>query len=337
MTKPELTFFCELPTDQLGQLFDGRFLIDDLRDMGAKLSLGILDLSEERAKVVKRLNKAGLPVTAWLLLPEEQGYWFNIGNVQHAMARYLAFKDWTAQFDLHWAGIGLDIEININEVRQILEEDQGKQVLSTIVSRFFDRQKSGKAQQAYQSLVDLIRADGYLVESYHLPLITEERRGRSSVLQRTLGLVDVATDREVLMLYSSFLRPNGDAILWSYAPDADSIGVGSTGGGVDIKGVIDVTPLSWEEFSRDLRFCSALGKPIHIFSLEGCIQQDFLSKLSHFDWDEPISQPPGTGKIKALRTGLAAVLWIFERPWVILASLLTLIGLGLLFKKKQQS
>ena len=148
MSKPELTFFCELPTDQLQQLFDGRFLIDDLQDLGAKLSLGILDLSEERAMVVKRLNKAGLPVTAWLLLPEEQGYWFNIGNVKHATARYLEFKDWTAQYDLHWAAIGLDIEININEVRQVLEKDQGREVFSTIFSRFFDKQKSGEAQHS---------------------------------------------------------------------------------------------------------------------------------------------------------------------------------------------
>ena len=337
MPKPELTFFCELPTDQLSELFDGRFLIDDLKDLSANLSLGILDLSEERAKVVQRLNKAGLPVTAWLLLPEEQGYWFNIDNVQDATARYLAFKDWTDQYDLNWSGVGLDIEMNINDARQVLEEDQGKQVLSTLFSRYFDKQKTGEAQLAYQGLVDLIHADGYLVESYHLPLITEERRGRSSVLQRTLGLVDIDTDREVLMLYSSFLRPNGEAILWSYAPDADSIGVGSTGGGVDIKGVIDIPPLSWEELSRDLQYCSTMGKPIHLFSLEGCVQQDFISKLSHFEWDKPIDPPHGTGKIKALRTGLAAALWVFERPWVILASLLTFIGLGLLFKKNRQS
>ena len=337
MPKPELTFFCELPTVQLSELFDGRFLIDDLKDLGANLSLGILDLSEERAKVVERLNKAGLPVTAWLLLPEEQGYWFNIDNVQDATARYLAFKDWTDQYDLNWSGVGLDIEININDARQVLEKDQANQFLSTLFSRYFEKQKTVEAQRAYQSLVDLIRADGYLVESYHLPLITEERRGRSSVLQRTLGLVDIITDREVLMLYSSFLRPNGEAILWSYAPDADSIGVGSTGGGVEIKGVIDIPPLSWEELSRDLRFCAALGKPIHIFSLEGCVQQDFISRLSHFEWDKPLDPPHGTGKIKALRTGLAAALWVLERPWVILASLLTFIGLGLLFKKNRQN
>ena len=62
MSHPDLTFFCELPGDELSTLFDGRFVIDDLLDLDAALSLGILDFSEERAKIVQRLNSAGIKV-----------------------------------------------------------------------------------------------------------------------------------------------------------------------------------------------------------------------------------------------------------------------------------
>ena len=234
------------------------------------------------------------------------------------------------------AGVGLDIEININDLRQVMARHQADRFVSTLFQRYLNKNRVTRARRVYQALVNVIRSDGYPVESYHLPIIEEERRGRSTVLQRTLGLVDVQADREVLMLYSSFLRPDGAAVLWSYAPNADSIGVGNTGGGVDVEGVIDLEPLSWEEFSRDLRLCVMRNKPVHIFCLEGCVAQGFLSKLEDFDWDKPVPIPERVNKVKMLRTGGAALLWLLERPWVILLTLATFIGLGFLFKRSQK-
>lgn len=336
MPKPELTFFTELDQEHLTDLFDDSAVIEDLQALGAVISMGILDLSDGRAKVVKKLNQAGIPVIAWLLLPEEEGYWFNIDNHEQATARYAAFREWTEQNKLQWIGIGLDIEMDINDMRQIMEQKQAKQFLSKVVQRLRNKHRVTAAQHAYKALVNWIHSDGYLVESYHFPFIEEERRAHSTVLQRTMGLIDLETDREVLMLYSSFLRPNGDAVLWSYAPQADSVGVGNTGGGVDVEGVIDVAPLTWKEFSRDLHLCVMREKPIHIFCLEGCIEQGFLERLLDFDWDQVEPIPGGALKVRSLRTGLAATLWVIQRPWVILLTLATVIGLGFLFKRHEE-
>lgn len=336
MTHPKLTFFCELSGDELANLFDSRFVIDDLLDLDAALSLGILDQSEERAKVVQRLNKAGVPVIAWMLLPEEEGYWFNSENYKQAAARYVTFKAWTDQYNLEWAGIGLDIEPNINDMRSLAKNEDINPILKQTFHRFTNKKDFYAAKQAYQALVDLIHADGYQVESYQLPLIIEDRKAKATVLQRTLGLVDIDVDREVLMLYSSFFRPDGAALLMSYSSDADSIGVGSTGGGVDIDFTAELEPLTWEEFSRDLRLCVMQDKPIHIFSLEGCVEQGFLSKLNTFEWDEPVDVPPAVTGIRAARTGFATGLWILERPWVILLALASIIGLGFLFKQSEK-
>ena len=68
------------------------------------------------------------------------------------------------------------------------------------------------------------------MENYQFPLIADERRAGSTVLQR-LALVDVATDREVWMLYSSFLRALGPGLIWAYSPEATAVAVGTTGGG----------------------------------------------------------------------------------------------------------
>lgn len=336
MPRPDLTFFTELDSEALSTLFEDKTILEKLLTLEASLSLGILDLSDQRAEVVKQLNAAGIPVIGWLLLPEEDGYWFNIDNYEKAAARYISFKAWTRKHNLQWAGVGLDIEMNINDLRQVMARHQADRFVSTLFQRYLNKNRVTRARRVYQALVNVIRSDGYPVESYHLPIIEEERRGRSTVLQRTLGLVDVQADREVLMLYSSFLRPDGAAVLWSYAPNADSIGVGNTGGGVDVEGVIDLEPLSWEEFSRDLRLCVMRNKPVHIFCLEGCVAQGFLSKLEDFDWDKPVPIPERVNKVKMLRTGGAALLWLLERPWVILLTLATFIGLGFLFKRSQK-
>jgi len=336
MPQPKLTFFTELDSKRLAELFSDSALIKTLQSLDAAISLGILDLSDERAKVVRKLNKAKIPVIAWLLLPKDEGYWFNTGNYIQAAARYENFLEWAQTHKLNWAGVGLDIEPDINDFAQFKDEHQVGKLATTLLHRFRDRQRAEKARRAYQALIDQIRTDGYPVESYQIPVIAEERRAQASVLARTAGLVDVQTDREVLMLYSSFLRPNGDAVLWSYAPESDSVGVGNTGGGVDLEGVIDIPPLTWDEFSRDLRLCVARQKPIHIFCLEGCVAQGFLPRLLDFDWDKPIDPPAGTTKVRAVRTAMATGLWLLERPWVILLSLATLIGLGFLFNQSKK-
>ncbi len=88
------------------------------------------------------------------------------------------------------------------------------------------------------------------MDTYQLPFIVDERRAGSTLLQRLVGVVDVPADREVLMLYSSFLRPHGAGALCSYGAQARSIALGSTGGGVELPGLIEVPPLSWDELAE---------------------------------------------------------------------------------------
>jgi len=332
MRIPDLTFYCELEAEPLKKLFESRFVLDDLKSLNARLSLGILDLSDERAQVVKKLNKLGVNVIAWLLLPKDEGYWFNLDNYEKSSKRYDAFKAWSETNKLKWDGIGLDIEPDINAMQELRQKKWA--MLPDLFKRLLDGKRVKRAQAAYRGLVDQMHADGYFVESYHLPLIVDERKAHSTVLQRLAGLVDLEVDHEVLMLYSSFLRPHGQEILWQYAKEADSIGIGNTGGGVDLEGVIDVPPLTWEEFSRDLRLAFACGKPVHIFCLEGCVAQGFLSRLVTFDWlDE--TPKPGALLVKTGRGALQTLLWTLQRPWVILVTVLGVVGGILILKKKK--
>ncbi|MBN2391474.1 MAG: hypothetical protein JXR84_12170 [Anaerolineae bacterium] len=323
---PELIFFCELDTAALQELFSAPQIIEDLHALGAGVSLGLRDLSEERAGIVRRLNAAGIPVVAWLLLPEAQGYWFNLDNAQEAIAFYSDFRAWTATHGLQWSGVGLDIEPDMRELRKLIAGD--RRALVTLLRRFLDHERLKRARAHYAGLIAQIRADGYRVDEYAIPFVIDERRAGSQLMQRFLGLVDLGVDREVLMLYSSFMRPFGHGLLWSYAPSAGSVAVGSTGGGVDVGGVDQIPPLTWDEFARDLHLAHAWSDTIHVFSLEGVVCQGYLSRLLTFDWDAPVTPPLREfQQVERLRKVLRAVLWASVHPGTVLAGMITLLWL----------
>jgi hypothetical protein len=323
MTHPKLTFFCELEIKPLQDLLQPD-VVAALVDMKASLSLGILDLSPERAKVVQRLTQAGVAVNAWLLLPKEQGYWFNLRNASQAAERYRQFRDWTVEYDLRWAGIGLDIEPDINDLRTLFTTRW--RVMPEVFRRTFQYRQLKVARQTYSELVNRIRADGYRVDSYQFPFIAEERLAGSTLLQRVAGLVDLKVDREVWMLYTSFFRPNGAGLLASYAPQAQAIGLGVTGGGVD-PGFAPPPDLSWEELARDLRLAWYWCDDLHIFSLEGCVQRGFLPRLKSFAWDFPILLPESSqARVDAWRDSVRSALWVNAH----LTAILAMIGGGIL-------
>ena len=53
-------------------------VIADLKDLHAGLAVAIPDFTPERAQLVHRLNQVGIPVIGWLMLPKEQGFYFNV-------------------------------------------------------------------------------------------------------------------------------------------------------------------------------------------------------------------------------------------------------------------
>lgn len=320
MPKPKLTFFCELDADALTELFADGSVIEDLQALDARISLGILDLSDARAAVVKQLNEAGVPVTAWQLLPKAAGYWYNVYNAAAAAAQYTAFKDWTAGHGLQWAGIGIDIEPDIRDMEDMVA-GRWSEVLPGRLARLFNDAPLRRAQMEYEALITRMHEDGFTVERYSLPTAVDEARAGSTLIQRLMGVVEPAVDRVVPMLYSSFAGEIGPATLWSYAQDVDAVAVGSTGGGVEILDHVpgDRNVLTWDPFIRDVLLASRWVGHVYVFSLEGCVEQGILALLKTFDWDHPplVVPPQHIDRVALFRDILHAVLWLSVRPfWV---------------------
>jgi hypothetical protein len=278
---PELFFAVELLPEPLQALFEQPGLFEQLQRLNAGICLAVMDFSPQRLEVVQRLNAAGIPVNAWLLLPQAQGYWLNLDNAAAASSRYAQFIAWTRQNNLDWEAIGLDIEPDIHLFDQILSRPWN--AVPRIARNLLSTTRLATAQR-YHALAAQIRADGYEVETYQFPFIIDERLAHSTFLQRALGLVDLPADREILMLYSSFLRWAGPGLLWSYAYQAGCVGVGSTGGGVSVNNLDRIPPLTWPELEQDMFLAYQVADRIFIFSLEGCIAQGYLDFIEQIDW-----------------------------------------------------
>jgi len=155
-----------------------------------------------------------------------------------------------------WDGVGLDTEPDARIFLQII--DGPWRLVPMLMPRLANQARPARARAAYRALVEQIRADGWQVENYQFPLIADERQTGSTLLQR-LALVDVATDREVWMLYSSFMRALGPGLIWAYGPEAQAIAVGTTGGGPDIPGSPQMPALNWEQLAGDLRLAGTFA------------------------------------------------------------------------------
>ena len=324
-TQPDLTFFCELPITELESLFSDPALIKKLRRLNANISMGLQDFSTSRAEIVKKLTKAGIPVTAWLLLPKDQGYWTNLDTVSSTARCYGQFKQWTNENNLEWAAIGLDIEPSLQRI-ELLTPKWRNQLLDTI-GRLFKGSFYRNAHNDLRALINLIRSDGYSVETYNLPVVIEERKASSEILSRLVGTPPLDADREVLMLYTSSFDKNGDAILKSYARDAQGIGLGSTGGGVELGDGQPLRSMRWIDLRRDLLISREFSNHLYIFSLEGCVEKGYIDRLLEFNWDASVDvSPREVFKITALRKLGQGVLWMLSHPepFLILSFLLIL-------------
>ena len=312
MPQPRLTFACELSSERLDDLFADRSIIAGLRALNSRVALALAAFTPERAGVVHRLNDEGVPVVAIPLLSFDEGYYFTADNFLRAADRYEEWKAWTEEQRLVWDAVGLDIEPDVRLYQQIADNPWG--VVPMLLPRILQRDRPRRAAVAYAGLVARIRADGWQVENYQFPLIADERRAGSDLLQRLAGLVEVSTDREVWMLYSSFLRSVGPGMIWSYGPEASAIAVGSTGGAPDIPGHPQVPSLGWDELERDLLLASRFCDDLYIHSLEGCVEHGFFERISSIGWEEQAGPPDSARTASGIRSLLTAALWTSAHP-----------------------
>ncbi len=283
---PRLIFFTRLDAAGLRRLLMYEGLLEHLVLQAHGIALAVTTLDDVLADVVRHLNSRGIYTVAWLLMPVEYGGWFNAQNYPQAKQHYRAFHAWAQQHALHFDALGMDIKPPIHDIprrRRWRLRDIAWQIAH-------DDVLSPAASAAYADLVAEMHRDGYQVHSYQLPLLADDRRAGTTLLQRGLHIVDIPADMEVLLCFSSTPVENlphdmGGALIASYRPAADSIAVGSIDAvrGNEQRDARSA-PLTWEALQRDLLLAARYTDTIYVFSLEGCIESGYLPRIAGMEW-----------------------------------------------------
>ncbi|MEI8307556.1 MAG: hypothetical protein WCF99_10885 [Chloroflexales bacterium] len=306
---PHLIFFCDLDGRAMLELFGRPSLIDDLVTNGYGVALAIRDHTPALVAAVRMLNEHGVQVVAWLQIPEREGGWFHLQNYPQAVECYRNFRAWSCEHGLIFHAIGIDIEPPSSELDRI--QRWGIRDLARRVWLVHENVLFAAARAAYADLVGEIHHDGYEVHAYQLPILADDRRAGSTVIQRAFDIVGLPADVEVLMCYSSLpINTLGDdiggALISSYGPTADSIGVGAVGGAAD-SALDDLPPLSGDSLERDLLLAARHTDLIYVFSLEGCVERGLLPHIIQMNW----SLEPHTIRWKRLVVGAIRALILF--------------------------
>ena len=245
--RPQLMFACcNQGKEALSALLADPSVFADLKELHAGLAIPIDELSPDRAQLVHRLNEAGIPASAWIVLPGEQGYYVNASNAPQTARWFAEFEKWSRENNLHWNAVGLDIEPDFREFQW-----SKWRLAWTLLRRGFDSERVNGPRQAYAALIHEMQVRGYRVQTCQFIFLADERKVHSTILERLFGLVDVRGDEEVLMTYTTFNHKAGAAMVWSYGQDTQALVVGSTLGSGNAAIDAKYGPLNWEEFSRD--------------------------------------------------------------------------------------
>ena len=311
---PNLIFSTELEGSALQKLLQQANFLSEITQQGYGLAMALSDLSKERAEIVRELNSRKVYLVGCLILPTNAGYWFNLQNYPQATEIYRKVHSWIQEEHLVFNALGLDIEPPISEIVHF--QRSGLQGLARRLWLAHENVLYTAALAAYTDLIAEIRHDGYEVHTYQIPLLADDRRAGTTLLQRALDVVDLPADVEVLMCLSSmpveiFKHDLGGALIASYGSVADGIGIGSTGRTTAHENSGEGLPaLSWPALRRDLLLAAKYTDTIYIFTLEGAVEQGILPHIAQLDWEAKAHSPIGRRLlIGFFRLLMAIVLW----------------------------
>lgn len=315
---PALIFFSEPGHRRLAATLELPGVIAALQASHAGVALAITSLDEPTLALVRRLADAGISLIAWLCIPGDEGFGLNLTNYPHAMVRYQELVGWAHTNRVQFEAIGLAIE----PPSDIVDWHPWRAVRNLARGLWLARDNAlfPAAQQSFHELLATIRHDGYAIHTYQLPLIADDRRAGTTLLQRAFDIIDLPSDLDVLICASDvpidWLGDDiGGALVEQYGPSADAIAVG----------VIDLTEpreqtLAWPALRRDLLLAAQHTDTIYIASLEQCAESGFLSAITTLNWQSRMRPRPGRTMLVALvRTLLLGLLLLGRYGRTILA------------------
>jgi len=138
------------------------------------IALAMIEINLETARIIKSINQyfPNLPVTAWIVLPDSEGYWTNQFNVPQTKKKVEDLKAWANRFDLSFDAIAFDLESPLELVKAFANHDIKKILhqLKQIRRLRHDHKLAGYQPEAeMENIVEGLRKENILTHSYEMP------------------------------------------------------------------------------------------------------------------------------------------------------------------------
>lgn len=339
--QPQLILATRLTGTLLHQTLSNSAVINQFGDQEYGIALAMTELDDDQVAVVRLLNFHGISTIAWLLHPPDEGGGFNLQNYPQSVERYREFHTWATQHQLHFDAVALHIELPAEEMAQFRHMRW-----RDIAHRLWlahDNVLYPAARTAYTDLLAEIRHDGYETHVFQTPLMVDDRRAGTNLLQRALDVVDLPADLDVLICSSTLPLTNAtsnlrSALIASYGPDADSIGIGYADGSMNgMHSTVHGAQSSWDALERDMLLAAQYTDTIYIFSLESCLEHGMFPRIADIDWGSVPSAPVKQRvTLELYRSLFLALLLLARHSRQLLAWLGWVIALVLLIRRYTQ-
>lgn len=276
--------------------------------------------------LLRKARAAGVGVRAWILLPEEQGYWPNEDNVDNFAQAVTDFVLWSDSEGLGVGWIVTDLEPSLGYTLQFsgllagLKISEALSLLRTHIDPMSYRENKAK----FGGIISFLHARGWKAMAVTYPMVLDDLSAGTEKLQDALDIPcsgldwDNASFMVYLTTYQGFVPQQvGPDLVCSYARDAEKyfgekggialgvVGPGGVGGG---QALVYTGPAI---LHRDIGAALAGGiHEIQAYSLEGIAAmgspEEWLG-LFAVSTDKP-SPDPATQIVRGLMAGIAAAL-----------------------------
>jgi len=228
-------------------------------------------------KIVRKANRLGVPVWAWVLIPYSDGYWAWEGAAAEQFAATKSLVGWARKKHVQLRGIALDPEPRVRtpfETAAAILGGGTDATLSTLFQQSIDPPGQCAAWRGYARIVHWAKRHRVRIAAAPAPAVLDDLKDRRLALQDATGFIlpNAPWDELYFQAYRSVFayhwgRDPGSGIVSSYLRSArhdfgsvGQISLGSAGRG------------PYQRFPRllnDVRLAATLGAhEVPIYSLE---------------------------------------------------------------------
>lgn len=228
-------------------------------------------------KIIRRANRLGVPVWAWLLIPYSDGYWAWEGAAAEQFAATRSLVHWARHKHVELRGVALDPEPRVRTPYDTAASIVGggsDATLSALFQQSLDPIGQCASWHGYARIVRWAKGHDVRIAAAPAPAVLDDLKDRRLALQNAAGFIlpDAPWDELYFQAYRSVFayysgRDPGPGIVSSYLRSArqefggvGQISLGSAGRG------------PYRRFSallNDVRLAATLGaREVPIYSLE---------------------------------------------------------------------